>query len=279
MSSSESNMNANLELEFLQHIELYRLTVPEAVAKVFGISLAQAIEALEQLRTQRYINSVELMPGTEYFYLQPRAAEVLRVASVQGGPICGNAKVEAFATLYYCCLEGIYRPKISTDVFRTRFAELFRPGPKTLYCTEGSTLRLLRVETRDNTSGDVHRLLERASRDIQKRLRPKNQPQNQAFKELLDSNRFCVTVLTPFAAKAKLVQERVERVAERHYNYHKHVELIERGETRTPQAFFREYNSWHKKDDSRPPPPAAPPMEISVVPDLFDLMYPKSIST
>ena len=271
-----NNLIGKLELEVLRHIQNYRITVPLALARLYEISVEQATEILTSLHTKRFVGSAELMPDEKYFFLQPLAAGQLgSPKKLDTGPVIATVKIQAYATLYFCCLAGDYKPKIPTNVFQTRFARLYRSGPKINYYTDGPNIGYIRVETAASLTGDVFRLIERCRRDINKRTSSSKKNGSQ-FKELLEAGRFKVTVLTAFPQKAQRVQAECNRMTERYLQYMAHVDAKAAGFKRTPKHHFVEYNRWHHKNPDRKPPVPPPPMEIIAVPRLIDLIYPKA---
>jgi hypothetical protein len=263
------------------------MTIPQAVAKVFGVSVEQAVETLDKLSSQKLIKSALLTPTTEYFHLQPRAAEVLRVREVAATPFKGTAKISAYAMLHFCCLEETYRPRIRKDVWKTRFKRLFRPGPKINYYTEGRKLGYVRIDSQAlgvnpnaRISGDPFRVIESCWKDISKRQRQwmKNEKEWQEFDEftaLIESGHFVVTVITAFEERAKRIRARMRRMEEEHALHVLNVNAKRVG-AKLDRERFKKYQKFERKGK---PPRLPPPMEVHVIPDLFELMYPTRTQT
>ena len=108
-----------LVYELLFHVYTYALTTVRVVAKLFGLSLDDALELLEQLVQERRLAKAELTPQEDYYHLQPLAAELLRVGSVNSQPINGTPKVVAYAT----CSFVVFVNRIGRR-FRTRCSSL-----------------------------------------------------------------------------------------------------------------------------------------------------------
>ena len=67
----------------LEHMNVYGMTIPQAVAQLFGIGNADAEQGLHALESKGLVRSADLTLTTKYFRLQPNAAHVLRVHSVE----------------------------------------------------------------------------------------------------------------------------------------------------------------------------------------------------
>lgn len=259
----------------LAHMWQFRMSVPAAIAKLFNIDVAVAKQFLRELQRRGYIDSAMLTADSDYFYLLPRAAEQLDVESVLHGPLNGTPKVEAYGTLFFCCIAGPYRPLVLPEVFRQRLGRLYRPGPRINYYTEGRKLGYIRVDTRANSAGDCKRVIDRAARDIQKRSRrwlkdQKKWEVSPEFEDLVHSGRFVVTVLTAFPQKATRIVDELNRMTERHHQYRTSKKKRALGEF-VEQNTFREFQKFEKRGQ---PPRLPPPVEVHAIPGLIDLMYP-----
>lgn len=269
-----------IQLEILAHILMFRMTVSSVVSKLHGIDderLSQ--ELLNDLKEQGWLGSAELTTGTNYFYLMPRAAEPLGLQSVSSGPINGTKKVEAYGTLYYCCMGEVYRPLIDAQTFRTRFKELYRPGLQINHYTEGRKLGYIRVDTQANTTGDTTRVIARCAQDIDKRRRRwlKDQKQSEvcsAFDDLLKTNRFHITLLVAFPQKAQRIETEVNYMRERYFQYQATKRAREKGEF-VERNTFRQFQKFEKRDQ---PPRLPPPIEVHAIPGLIDVMFPKPLA-
>ncbi|TWU64523.1 hypothetical protein V7x_00670 [Crateriforma conspicua] len=277
-----------IDLEILRHIHTYRLTTSEIVANLFRLPLDDSNRILESLRAKGLVGSADLNGSDPYFFLQHKAAQVLRVEKVDAGPINGTAKVQAYASACFCCGGKRFRPLMDARVFRTSFPELYRPGAKINYYTEGAKLGLIRVDTRENTNGDVFRLIERAGRDVIRRTNPfKNKKERKQeslpeFRDLVKRGQFVVTVLTALEQKAERIRFELDQMQDRNRLYHLH-RNTSRNNTKArsreeAEAAKMVFEQWHKNDRGgrrRRAPAYPPPLEIEVVPGLLDVMFPK----
>jgi hypothetical protein len=277
----------------LEHIHTYGMTIPQAVANVFGLGVAEATETLQKLSGQKFVKSGLLTPTTEYFYLQPKAAEVLRVGKVYGRPFKPLPKISAYGMLHFCCLEDTYRPRIPEAVWETRFKNLYHGGPKNYY-TEGRKLGYVRIDShalgvnpRAKISGDPFRVIDTCWKDVDKRQgryvnkwqgRSREQLQeNEPFVALVESGQFVVMVLTAFEERAQRIRARIERMKEERALYISVRRDKEAGKFVEKELYHRYEKirrAKRRKGEPEQEPRAAPPMEVHAIPDLFELMYP-----
>lgn len=270
-----------LETAVLVHIRMFRMTTAKALGRVCSLSApADAEEVLEYLRRLGFIDRAMLVGEEQYYFLLPRAAEVLHVAQVLSGPVNGTPKLEAYATLSFCCLSSVYRPLIDTETLQKRFPTLYRTGVKINYYTEGAKFGHIRVDTKENTRGHPARTIDRCYKDISTRRRHKEKGRTkkddkwidcQPFIELHDSGRFVIAVLTAFPEKADRLRSELNRMTERHRQFRVSKRKREKGEF-VNEDIYREYRKLDRRDQ---PPRLPPPVEVHVIPGLFDLMYPK----
>jgi hypothetical protein len=241
------------------------------------LGVAEATKTLQKLSGQKFVKSGLLTPTTEYFYLQPKAAEVLRVGKVYGSPFKPLPKISAYGMLHFCCLEDTYRPKIPEAVWEKRFKNLYHGGPKNYY-TEGRKLGYVRIDTqalgvnpRAKISGDPFRVIETCWRDVNKRQgRWRQRQENEEFIALVESGQFVVTVLTAFEERAQRIRARIERMKEEYALHVLNVNANKVGARLSPER-WKKFKKFERKGV---PPRLPPPMEVHAIPDLFELMYP-----
>ena len=263
--------------EVLEHTRTYRMTLPAAVAKLFGIETDIALELLETLHAAGMLAKAPLTPWQDYYYLQEKAAQVSTVQPEHCMPLVGESKVVAYAVLSFCCMSDVYRPRITAVQFRSRLEPLFRDGPKTNYYTEGKRLGYIRVETSHNSKGDSSRVIERCRKDIHQRCAWKKGSSPQ-FQALVAAGNFTVTYLTAFQSKADRINQERNRIQER-YNQYWSVKQVKLRQEETGGGGFVERDMYkrvylkYERQGRTPPPP--PPMQAHAIAGLFDLIYPK----
>lgn len=273
-------MSFDLTGDLLGHVAQYRLTTPAAIAKLYDLGDdVQALKILEGLRSHGYLDRALLRNGKPYFYLLPPGAEFLGAEGVKTGPVNGGQQAVAYAVLYFCCLDGAFRPKIPTKVFLSRFAPLYRPGPHIQYYTQGSRLGYLRVETRDTSAGDERRIIESCYRDVRNRTQPKRTKPNRDFQSLINWGSFVVTLLVSQKHRVNRLNTEIEQMRECCDYYHQYL-FCRRRHEKAPRQARLEYERWHRRDPQRKrkPPRLPPPMNIKFIPGLFGLIYPKTAS-
>lgn len=260
--------------EILRHIHTYHLTTVEAVSGVFGLPNGVAVDRLAKLRRDGFVESADLTGAESYFYLQHPAAQVLRVEKVRGASLKMTPKTIAYGTLRFCCLtEGKYRPRIPEDVFQKEFPELFWHGKKINFFTEGRRLGYIRVDTHANTSGHPRRVIDTARSEIDKR-----ESRKPAFKTLT-GNPLYVVHITGFEDKAERIRAEMEQMKERYRLYNQHLEFEKNGNAasapETAKAASAAHTHWHKRNRERVTPRLPPRLEVVVIPELLNVLFPR----
>jgi len=268
------------------------MTIPEAVANVFKVSRGQAVKALKRLERQGLLKTAQLTPKCDYYYLDRKAAEALQVAAVKGKPFFGTGKVVAYGMLHFCCLQDIYRPKISSKTWGERFEEEcgFRSHLKVCYYTEGRKLGYVRIDSqglgvnaKGKISADPFRVIESCWKDIEKREEQwlKNERKVKKFPEFIklrESGDFVVTVLTAFEERARRIRARIHRMTEECSLHTLNAAAKAVGSTvgNLRQEDSRRKRLWKKFEQTGKEPRKPPRMEVVAIPDLFEVMYPTS---
>jgi hypothetical protein len=235
----------------LQHVAQYRLTLPSLLAKA-GIvpneDVSAAAAALRDLVSNGWLARSPLSPGHSeefYFHLAPRGAEYLRHDPEMGIALPRELRIESFAIATYCLDQIENRILLTKSEFKEQFQQLWLAGQPVRYCLErddaGATrLAFLKVERDD--AGHWARVIDACERFLAKRIDTKriaadHRPQAAAFDALVKRGQFTFTVLVALAEKKRAIEIELELRAGA-------------GET-------------------------VPPIQVHVVPGLFELLYPE----
>lgn len=205
-------MSAGLEqrdLELLEHVRRYRITVPEAVSTLPSFVATGKHAAKNVLRrlsgSGRYLKSAPLYRTRRYYHLTPKGARLLGEHESLGKPLTPDPLIRAYAILAFCKLQGRSHERLTPAEFEGHFPELVRRGQRTEYYIDsdesGHRLSYIRVDY--GGQGRWDRLIARLRKDISKRC------EAEAFRKLILSGEFSLTVLTALPQKAERLRQAV----------------------------------------------------------------------
>ena len=205
----------NAGREILEHVFRYRLTTPQIVAgcsKLSQSDLPAADEALDKLTSDGWLHSDQLSPhdaAKRYFYLTPKAATFLGQDEVISKQPSRELRIESFAIATFCCGSDSFRELFTKQEFIEKFAALWYPGQPIRYYLEPTTdgdVRLAFLKVDKGGASRWDRVIESCQRFLTKRTtrsqaNPQYHCQVDAFRELLDSGRFQISLLTSLPDK------------------------------------------------------------------------------
>ncbi len=214
------------DYDIFEHILRYRLTTREVLHKLFfNDSEENAVTKVTSRLTEHgFLNRHDLYPPRTYFVLGPKAGRIMGVSPKKTRELGPQALIREYAMLIYCCMvpDAVpphpLTPQTDTpapsDITKQRrgrltVAELSTGFPSLLqrkldsshYYVDrvGDTTRLnyLRVDY----GGPPEHLVRKARQDIQARL------PHPAFRQLMDSGRFLLTILTGRKEKQAAIEQ------------------------------------------------------------------------
>lgn len=188
------------ERELLDHVLLYRITVREAVSRLFfpGEELLVADRALEELRRAGHLRPYELYPHRKYWALSPEAAAARQLDARYAKPLASEVLVRTFGVLAFCCLGPTPRRRLSLETFRARFPDLYKPQlPSSWYYVDSEHGQERLGYILVDFASDVKRLVRRVRKTVAQRL-GSGLP---AFTALIRNGEFTVTVVTAHEEK------------------------------------------------------------------------------
>lgn len=206
VSSKSKNRRQKIgesDIEVIEHVYRYRLTVPEALAcQGFADSPEKAKNLLRRLRSRGYLNSCPLYGTRNYHHLTKVAANIIGKPESAARPLAEQTKLDSFAMLSFCAMREPFQHKLTLDEFKENFPQLFRNGERPNYyvhTSDGKTkLGYIRVDR--GGLGRWDRLLNRCRGDISTRS------ELPEFRRLIDSGGFVFTLITALPQKRQKLE-------------------------------------------------------------------------
>jgi hypothetical protein len=235
----------------LQHVARYRLTLPRFLAATSLLASrrkATAQAALDKLTEQGWLSKADLCPsvtdGLSYYHLSPQAARQLGHDPLFAEPLKHDMRIECFAIAAFCCCGKSFRQLFTKQEFVEKFKSIWYPGQPVRYYlepTDSGKARLAFLKVDKDGAGRWDRLIDSCYRFVKQRtFAPKSsalyQPQIEAFAKLVANDQFQITVLTALPEKRRAIQLELER----------------------------------RRAAGEP----VPPIDVHVVPGLFEVMFP-----
>lgn len=118
--SSPTDFQKNI----LYHVARYRLTVDQAVHRLFCPEMTRdaARKSLERLKEKSLLQSIRVKNRT-FYYLTPDASSLLGIPPSRSDHLGTQALVEKFAMLAFCCLGSSLRERLTPAEFKVAFPE------------------------------------------------------------------------------------------------------------------------------------------------------------
>lgn len=210
--------------DILEHVFRYRLTTPQVLADCPRISLSTlpiAKDALQELEQGGWLQMGRLTPHAEsspFFYLTPRAATELGQDEIMAKEPSREMRIEAFAIARFCCCGDSFRELFTKQEFVERFASIWYPGQPVRYYLEPTPsgdvrLAFLKVDKGGPSRWD--RIIESCQRFMAKRTtssqtNPQFQPHVEEFRNLVESGRFQISLLTSLPEKRDAILQALD---------------------------------------------------------------------
>ena len=197
------------DYEILDHLARYRLTTREVLHKLYfdDSELNAVTKVTSRLTEHGFLNKYELAPGRSYFVMGPESARIMGVSPKKCKPIGPQALPKEYATLYFCCMNEPQRERLRVSELNKKFPDLMaRKIDNSHYYldrADDGTVRLAYL--RIDQGGTRDHIARKCEKDIEDRQRI------PSFRELIETDRFLITVVTAREAKADLVRETLKR--------------------------------------------------------------------
>lgn len=195
------------DIELLEHVRRYRITVPQALATLTGFQglAPNAItKVTSRLVNRGYLSRHTLFYPRHYFMLGREAA---RMYQLWPGRWCDALGMQALAndygSLYFCRLMSPLRERITQDELRQSFSDFFEGNQRGIDSTryywdyQGGKKRLASIRVDFNTT--TRRLVNHCVGDITKRLRI------PALRRLILNDQYLISIVTLRPQRAKQI--------------------------------------------------------------------------
>lgn len=239
-------------LQVLEHVNRFRLTIPEIFAHAFSMTAPQANALLAELVELKLLSTAPFRDGSCYYHLTQLGAKAIGVPSEDAKPLKVCHHAIAYGTLYYSTMLDAPKKRLTKHEFMHDFPDIYQPGPQINYVLQpDGKLSFVRLDGDISVRvrpGSWERLLSTVSKLYEQRRK------NEAFSCLIENGYFNVVILTATLPKVAQVRRLVQEVGE----------------------CFQQYlqNRWCLPAGQRKPSPA-PIFEIEYIPGLFQLMRPR----
>lgn len=208
--------------EILQHVFRYRLTTPEIVAacaKLAPETVAAAEALLETLVANQWLQTAPLTPhdpAWRFYYLTPKAAVELGQDEIVAKEPSRELRIESYAIARFCCCSQPFRELFTKEEFIAKFASIWYPGQPVRYYLEpdgAGEVRLAFLKVDKGGPSRWDRVVESCQRFLSKRTtrsNPQYHGQVDAFRELVDTGRFQISLLTSLPEKREAIQQALD---------------------------------------------------------------------
>lgn len=217
------------EERILRHVARYRLTTTAALHKtsLFADRSLHVVHDLLKRLTQQKLLIQRTLSGVgsrapKYYALSKSGAHLVGVHECHSGPLKQEARARAYAFLAFCLLREPQQERLTREEFDELYPGLFRPGQQLSYYIDihqqPARLCYLRVDfpkpNREGRAVRWDRLLDSLSNEVSKRQSfiqsLEGNPHIKQWRDIIQKDRFGVTVLTCLDWKAQQLQQRLD---------------------------------------------------------------------
>ena len=197
------------DYEILDHLARYRMTTRDVLHRLFfdDSEVNAVTKVTSRLTEHGFLNKYEWAPNRNYFVIGQESARIIGVSPKKCKPLGPQALPKEFATLMFCCLSDVARERLKVSDLQKQFPDLLaRKIDNSHYYldrTEDGAVRLAFI--RVDQGGTADHIARRCEKDI-------NDRSNMAsFRELVQTDRFMITVITASDNKAGIIRETIKR--------------------------------------------------------------------
>ena len=197
------------DYEILDHLARYRLTTRDVLHQLFfDDSEPNAVtKVTSRLTLHGFLNKYELAPGRNYFVMGPESARIMGVSPKKCKPIGPQSLPKEYATLIFCCLQEPKRERLKVGELSQKFPDLLaRKIDNSHYYLDRAEDEAVRLAfLRVDQGGTPDHIARKCEKDIQDRSRI------VSFRELVETDRFMITIITAHEEKAATIRETLRR--------------------------------------------------------------------
>jgi hypothetical protein len=208
----------------LDVVHRYRLTTAEIIAarRTGGTANEADAERLcKRLVEDGWLRRGTLCHGSErpmhYYFLGRAGVEALGVDASAARELSLDHRLERYAIARFCSGEQPFRELMTKDEFQSRFPDLARPGQPLRYYLESDSgnVRLAFLKVDIGGASRWERPLESCLRFLAKRttcsaVDPRHQAQADTFRQMIEQERFQVSLLVASPEKAAAIATRLD---------------------------------------------------------------------
>ncbi|MEX2186048.1 MAG: hypothetical protein WD875_04605 [Pirellulales bacterium] len=191
--------------QILDHVHRYRLTTREFLQRAFIADGGDGAvnKVIQRLVADGWLRECRLDNGLTYFVLGGQGREAVGAASASGRPFTEQSFPVAYGFLAFCLGQGVRR--LTSGEFQQAFPDLYRPRMKTggYYVDARQSPHRLGTVLLDR-GNPPKRILHKLDRLVAQHYR------TPTFVELILSGRFCVTIITAWPVKKRLLDSAVK---------------------------------------------------------------------
>ncbi len=186
------------DIELLEHVRRYRITVPEALATLpgfRGLPLNAITKVTSRLREREYLSPYRLLDKRIYFMLGRNAARMYQLSTERWCKALGmQALANDYGTLFFCRLMGRTRERITRDELQQSFPDFLEGEQRGIDSTryywdrQDTRKRLASIRVDFNTT--ISRIVSHCANDIAKRLRV------PALRRLILNDQYLISIVT-----------------------------------------------------------------------------------
>lgn len=196
------------DYEIFQHLLRYRLTTREILHQLFFSDSEPnaATKVTSRLVLHDYLRRYDLFPPRSYFVVGPQAARFLGISSKKAASLGPQALMREYGTLAFCCLSKEPRQRLTVSELQQRYPQLLAGGLDSSHYyldNDGQTTRLAYI--RVDHGGPPDHVVRKCREDFDARYR------HEAFRPVIDNDRFLIAVVTATQEKATAIHEAIKR--------------------------------------------------------------------
>ena len=197
------------DYDILDHLARYRLTTRDVLHRLFfdDSEINAVTKVTSRLTDHGFLNKYEWAPNRNYFVIGRESARIMGVSPKKCKPLGSQTLPKELATLMFCCMGDERRERLKVSELQKQYPDLLaRKIDNSHYYVdraEDGAVRLAFI--RVDQGGTCDHIARRCEKDLEDRA---NMP---SFRQLVDSDRFMIAIITASDDKAERVRETIRR--------------------------------------------------------------------
>ena len=207
MNSGRHKKSDDLNDSVVEHVRLYRMTIPEAAAQSLNQPLPVIKGAIDSLLRRGTLGNAPLYHNVNYVFVRKEKHRHKHTSN----QLSDRSAIVSLATLLFCCNKDQKRELLRADDFKKYFPDLYRPQHDRRYFIDHKAdeprLGFLRIDC--GGSGRWSRIIDKSRRDFEAHRK------DSAYAELIKQGLFEVHIIAPTARKALRIQQAIPQTRKR----------------------------------------------------------------